>query len=102
MNGNRVTRETGSSVNTVSGYGLHDLATGFRFPAEAKGIFLDPLCPDRLWGPISLLYNGYRWVPSPGVKRSRGVTLTIHPHLVPRYRTIRSYISSPHKRLLGV
>jgi hypothetical protein len=24
------------------------------------------------------------WVLSPGVKRGRGVTLTIHPHLVPR------------------
>jgi hypothetical protein len=32
---------------------------------------------------------------SPGVKRSRGVTLTTHPHLVPRSRMSRSYISSP-------
>jgi hypothetical protein len=23
-------------------------------------LFLYPLCPDRLWGPPSLLYNGYR------------------------------------------
>jgi hypothetical protein len=27
---------------------------------SAKGYFLYPLCPDRLWGPPSLLYNGYR------------------------------------------
>jgi hypothetical protein len=35
-----------------------------------------------------------RWVPgvlSPGLKRKRGVTLTTHPHLVPRSRMSRSY-----------
>jgi hypothetical protein len=39
-----------------------------------------------------------QWVPgvlSPGVKRGRGVTLTTHPHLVPRLRMSRSYTSSP-------
>jgi hypothetical protein len=39
-----------------------------------------------------------QWVPgvlSPGVKRDGGVTLTTHPHLVPRSRLSRSYISSP-------
>jgi hypothetical protein len=39
-----------------------------------------------------------QWVPgvlSPGLKRSRGVTLTTHPHLVPRSRMSRSYTSSP-------
>jgi hypothetical protein len=38
-----------------------------------------------------------QWVPgvlSPGVKRGRGVTLTTHPHLVPRSRMSRSYTSS--------
>jgi len=33
--------------------------------------------PDRLWGPPSLLYNGYRFFP--GGKGGRGVTLTTHP-----------------------
>jgi hypothetical protein len=45
-----------------------------------------------------------QWVPgvlSPGVKRGRGVTLTIHPYLVPRSMS-RSYTSSPPKRLRGV
>jgi hypothetical protein len=69
---------------TVSDYGLDDRAIEVRSPAEAKDIFLYPLCPDRLWGPPSLLYNGYLGVLSPGVKRHRGVTLTTHPHLVPR------------------
>jgi len=41
----------------VSDYGLDDRAT---IPGRGKGFFLYPLCPDRLWGPPSLLYNGYR------------------------------------------
>jgi hypothetical protein len=32
---------------------------------------------------------------SPGLKRGRGVTLTTHPHVVPRSRMSRSYTSSP-------
>jgi hypothetical protein len=44
----------------VSDYGQDDRAIEIRSPAEAKGFILYPLCPDRLWGPPSLLYNGYR------------------------------------------
>jgi hypothetical protein len=40
--------------------------------------------PDRLRGPPSLLYNGYRTFP--GDKGGRGVMLTTHPLLVPRLR----------------
>jgi hypothetical protein len=29
-------------------------------PGRGKRYFLSPLCSDRLWGPPSLLYNGYR------------------------------------------
>jgi hypothetical protein len=39
-----------------------------------------------------------QWVPgvlSPGLKRGRSVTLTTHPHLVPRSRMSRNYTSSP-------
>jgi len=43
-------------------------------------------CPDRPWGPPSLLYNGYRVFPE-GVKSGRGVTLTPHPLLVPLVMT---------------
>jgi hypothetical protein len=46
-----------------------------------------------------------RWVPgvpSPGLERGRGVTLTTHPHLVPRSWMSRSCTSSPPKRLHGV
>jgi hypothetical protein len=37
----------------------------------------------------------------PGVKRGRGMTLTTHPHLVPRSRMSRSYIFSLPWRLHG-
>jgi hypothetical protein len=49
-----------SSVSVVSGYGLDDQAIEVRSLAEATEFFLRPLCPDQLWGPPSLLYNGYR------------------------------------------
>jgi hypothetical protein len=38
---------------------------------------------------------------SPGLKRGRGVTLTTHPHLVPRSKMSRS-CTSPRKRPRGV
>jgi hypothetical protein len=40
-----------------------------------------------------------QWVP--GVKRSLGVMLTTHPHLVPRSRMNRNYSSSPPRHLHG-
>jgi hypothetical protein len=45
-----------------------------------------------------------QWVPgvlSPELKRGRGVTLTTHPHLVPRSRMSRSYISSPQSAFMA-
>jgi hypothetical protein len=51
--------EPGSSGSIVSDYGLDDRAIGFRSPAGAED-FSSTLCPDRLWGPPSLLSNGYR------------------------------------------
>jgi hypothetical protein len=33
---------------------------GGSIPGRGKGFFLYTLCPDRLWVPPSLLYNGYR------------------------------------------
>jgi len=50
-------------------------------------------CPDRPWGPPSLLYNGYR-VSFPGIKRPRrGVDHS--PHLAPREKKEYSYTSTP-------
>jgi len=45
-------------------------------------------CPDRPWGPPTLLYNGYRVFS--GVKSGRGVTLNPHPLLVPWSRKSRA------------
>jgi hypothetical protein len=70
--------EPGSSVSIVSAYRLDDLAIEVRSTADERGSFLYPLCPERLWGPPSLLASGYRG-PFPGVKCGRGVTLTNHP-----------------------
>jgi hypothetical protein len=51
-------RSRGSSVSIVSDYGLDDRHS---ILDRGGGFFLSPLLPDRLWGPPSLLYNGYRW-----------------------------------------
>jgi hypothetical protein len=63
--------ESGSSVSIVSGYGLDDRAIEVRSPAEARDFSSNLLCPARLWGPPSLLYNGYRG-PFPGGKAQPG------------------------------
>jgi hypothetical protein len=47
-------RSRGSSVSIVSDYGLDDRAIQVRSPAGAKDF------SSNLWGPPSLLYNGYR------------------------------------------
>jgi hypothetical protein len=91
--------EPGSSVSIVSGYGLDGRGSipgrGERnFPlAFVSRPALRPTQPPVQWVPGVL---------SPGVKRDRGVTLTTHPHLVPRSRNSRSYTSSPPLRLRGV
>jgi len=48
----------GSSVGIATGYGMD--GPGDRIPVGAK-IFRN--CPDRPWGPPSLLYNGYHVSP---------------------------------------
>ena len=68
---------SGSSVGIATGYGLDGPGIESRW-GKAE-IFRT--CPDRPWGPPSLLYNGYRVFP--GVKSGRDVTLTPHPVLVP-------------------
>jgi hypothetical protein len=70
--------------------------TGVRFSTRTKDF--SSLCPYRLWGPPSLLCNGYRG-PLPGEERGRCVTLTTHTHLRPRSRMSGSYTSSSLCRL---
>ena len=52
----------GSSVGIATGYGLDDPGSN-----SGGGEIFRP-CPDRPWGPPSLLYNGYRAIPG-GIKR---------------------------------
>jgi hypothetical protein len=75
---NFVSRVTQSVYILVSGYGLHDRAIEVRSPAEAKD------SSSSLWvqtgsGAHPVFCTMDNRVLSPGVKRGRGVTLTIHP-----------------------
>jgi hypothetical protein len=49
-----------SHFGSHTGYGLDDPAIEVRSPAGAEDFSSSLLCPDRLWGPPSLLYNRYR------------------------------------------
>jgi hypothetical protein len=89
-----VSCEPGSSGSIVSGYGLDDRTIGVRSPTEAKD-FSSNLCVHTGSGAHTASCTMGTGVVSPGVKLGRGVTLTTHPHLVPRARVSRSYTSSP-------
>jgi hypothetical protein len=53
-------------------------------------------CPDRPWGPPSLLYNGYRVFRGGKMRPGRDVTLTPHPFLVPRSKNrVALYLYTP-------
>jgi hypothetical protein len=65
----------------VSEYGLDDRVIEVLSPTGAEDFFLAPASRPAL----RLTQPSIQWVPgvpSPGVKRGRGVTLTTHPHLV--------------------
>jgi hypothetical protein len=72
-----------SSGSIVFAYGLDDRVIEVRSPAGVKD-FSSNLCVRPALGSTQ---SPVQWVPgvlSPGVKRGPGVTLTTHPHLVPR------------------
>jgi hypothetical protein len=48
-----------SAVGIAPGYGLDDQGIGVPVPVGSR-IFSSPCRPYRLWGPPSLLSNGYR------------------------------------------
>jgi hypothetical protein len=83
-----------TSVSVESDYGLDKRAIEVRSPAEAKRILPIASVSRPAMGPTQ---PPVQWVPevlSPGVKGGRRVTLTTHPHLVPRSKMSRSYTSS--------
>ena len=65
---------SGSSVGIATGYGLDDPGS------KSGGGEILPTCPDRPWGPPSLLYNGYRVFP--GGKERPGRDADLSPLLV--------------------
>jgi hypothetical protein len=66
----------GSSVGIATGYGLYDPGSNL------GGGEIFRTCPDRPWGPPSLLSNGYRFIP--GCRKRPGRDADPHPLLVPR------------------
>jgi hypothetical protein len=48
-----------SAVGIATSYGLDDRGVGVRVPVGSR-IFSSPRRPDQLWGPPTLLSNGYR------------------------------------------
>jgi hypothetical protein len=88
-----------SSVSISSDYRLDDRTIKVWSPAEAKD-FSSSLCVQTSFEVHSV---SYPVIPEsfPGVTRGRGVTLTTHPHLVPRSIMSRSYACSPPWRLMA-
>jgi len=76
--------------------------TGFRFPAGALlGFFISPLRPDRLWGPLSHLSNGYGAVLPLGIKRP-GRESDHSPPSSAKAPNVWSYTSTPPILLYGL
>jgi hypothetical protein len=73
----------GSSLSIVSDYRLDDRETGIRFLEEGKD-FSSSLCVQASSKALPASYSVNIGGPFPGLKRGWGVSLTTHPHLVPR------------------
>jgi hypothetical protein len=87
---------TTSSPCIAINAGLRAGRSGFSgtIPSGGWEFFSSPPRPERLWGPPSLLSNGYQ-VLFPWGYSGRVVKLTTHLHLVPRSKNEWSYTSTP-------
>jgi hypothetical protein len=77
----------------ATSYRLDDRGVGVRVPVGSR-IFSSPRHPVRLWGPPSVLANGYRAF-FPRRSSGRGLKLTTYLHLVMRSRKLWISTSSP-------
>jgi hypothetical protein len=89
------------SVSIVSDYEPDDQAIGIRSQAGAKD-FSSSLCVQTGSEAHLVSCKIGTMGPFPRAKCDQGVTLTTHPHLVPRSRMSRSYTPLPHKCHHGV
>jgi hypothetical protein len=62
-------------------------------PERVKSVFLLRKCPDTVWSPPNLLFNGYQ---APWVKVARDRNLTTYLHLVLRWRMSGAIHLLPH------
>jgi hypothetical protein len=77
-NDNKYSGSRDSSVSMVTGYRLNDQGS---VPRRGNRFFSTPQHPDRLWGTLSLLYNGYQRLFS-WDENSQAMKLITHLHLV--------------------
>jgi hypothetical protein len=88
-----ILRSCGSSGGIVSDYGLDGRAIEVRSPTGAEDFSSSP-CVQTGSGAHPASYPMGTGDPFPGGKARPSVTLTTHPHLVPRLSISRSYTSS--------
>jgi hypothetical protein len=90
-----VTPDYGNWLNVYARVSYHRLATGWTVRgSNPGGGEICRTCPDRPWGPPSLLYNGTGSFA--GVKSGQGAALTPHPLLVRGYERVELYLYSPY------
>jgi hypothetical protein len=98
--GTGIIRSRDSAVGIANGYGLNDRGFGVGVPVWSR-IFSSLFRPDRLWGPLSLISNGYWEGLSPGVKRP-GREADHSPPTSVEVKKILVYTSTPPISLHGV
>jgi hypothetical protein len=85
-----------SSVGIAMGYGLKNRGIRSSIAGRGKKFFPSAQCPDLIWDPPNLVYNGYRGL-IPCGQISQCVKLTMHLHLLPRLRMVELYTHSPNR-----
>ena len=87
-----ISRGPGSSVGIATGYGLDGPETESRW----GGGEIFRTCPDRPWGPPSLLYNGY-WVFPGGKERPGRDADPSPPSSTVGHERVELYLYSPYE-----